>query len=124
MRTDRHRNPAPLPVDRRELLDAAALADLFACSRSQILQMDKEGSLPASVLFRSVPRWRRREIVDWVASGLPHRDEWKWAPAAAIKLRVYRDALLKEATAIQEEIHAAEARLARGESMTMVRRVG
>lgn len=115
-----HRPAAPLPVDRRELLDAQDVADLFGCSRSMVVKMQREGSIPEPIEFRNVPRWRRRELVAWVDSGCPDPDRFTWRPAQAVRLSVLRDVLLKESVAIQEEIRAAEAKLARGETMTMV----
>lgn len=115
-----HRPANPLPVDRRELLDAQALGDLLACSRSLVLEMARAGTIPAPVEFHRGTRWRRREIVDWLASGLPHADRWTWRPAQVVKLADLRDLLLRQAAAISDELRAAEAKLARGETMTMV----
>jgi predicted DNA-binding transcriptional regulator AlpA len=116
-----HRPSNPLPVDARELLDAQGLADWLGCSRSQVSQMQKEGSIPAPITFRLTPRWRRRELMAWIESGCPDPDRWKWEPAQVVKLSVLRDVLLREGVALREELNAAEAKLARGETMTMCR---
>lgn len=61
------------------LMSAADLAEEFRVSTRTIRRLDQEGRLPRGIrIGHRARRWRRAEIVAWVAVGGPPRDEWDW----------------------------------------------
>lgn len=61
------------------LMSAADLAEEFRVSTRTIRRLDLEGKLPRGIrIAHRARRWRRAEIVAWVAAGGPPRDEWDW----------------------------------------------
>jgi len=60
-----------------ELLTAKQAAELVCgVSRSKFYRMDSEGLTPSPIRFGTSCRWRRRELVEWVALGCPNRENW------------------------------------------------
>lgn len=77
-RPDRdHREP--LPVDERELLDAADVGVLFGVSRTTVSEWNREELMPRPVRIRGSVRWVRRELIEWVKAKCPSRSQWKWS---------------------------------------------
>ena len=62
------------------LLSDAQCADLLGCSRSHFRNMLRLGLCPAALKWGRLSRWRRAEIEDWVAAGMPPRHKWNWKP--------------------------------------------
>jgi excisionase family DNA binding protein len=59
------------------LLDATEVAALLGVSRRHVQAMDCSGRLgPMPIHLGRAVRWRRDEIVEWVAAGCPPRHKW------------------------------------------------
>ena len=54
-----------------ELLTAVQLAELLNISERTLYRLKSRGSLPAPVQLGGSVRWRRAEILEWVACGCP-----------------------------------------------------
>jgi len=61
----------PLLLKKSELAAALNLSVRTLCRKLA------KGEIPAPVLVGGLPRWRREEIVDWIAAGCPSRDRWQ-----------------------------------------------
>lgn len=60
-----------------EALPAADAARLLGISRSMLFKMHSAGKVPMPVyLTPRCPRWRRAELLDWLAAGCPDRLTW------------------------------------------------
>ena len=60
--------PADAPV---ALLDVRAVAAELGCSQRHIYRLADGGRMPAPVKLGSLVRWRRDELVSWIANGCP-----------------------------------------------------
>ena len=105
---------APIKADsvslsERELLRAEEVGALFfGCSRSTIYSWLSDGWLPRPVrLAGHKNRWRRVELLDWIAAGCPPASRWRWTPS---RLGVY-ETLIQEANAELEDLCAERAEL-------------
>lgn len=58
--------PAEAPA---ALLDVKAVAALLDCSPRHVYRMADGGQLPRPVRLGALVRWRRQELLDWLASG-------------------------------------------------------
>ena len=58
------------------LLTAEQAAGLVGVSRSHWWSLHSAGLVPLPVKLGRATRWRRDEIVEWVAAGCPPRHEW------------------------------------------------
>lgn len=68
------------------MLTAADLARELRTSTKTIRRWDQAGKLPLPVRIGSrMLRWKREEIVRWVAAGAPDREEWTRFEKAAIR---------------------------------------
>jgi predicted DNA-binding transcriptional regulator AlpA len=65
--TDKPHELRPEP----ELLDIRAVAALLSCSARHVLRLRDGGKMPEPVHLGHAVRWRRAEILDWIASGCP-----------------------------------------------------
>jgi len=66
--------PTPTTVPQRmacELLTAVQLAELLNISERTLYRLKSRGSLPAPIQLGGSIRWRRAEILQWVADGCP-----------------------------------------------------
>lgn len=66
--------PTPTTVPQRmacELLTAVQLAELLNISERTLYRLKSRGSLPAPIQLGGSIRWRRTEILQWVADGCP-----------------------------------------------------
>ena len=72
------REPTPADTTNAEplLLSAADLSRELGISARTIRRLDLEGKIPAPVRIGRAVRWRRDEIVEWLAAGAPDRAEW------------------------------------------------
>lgn len=61
----------PASVEADELMEAAAIAKLCSCSQRQVYRMQAAGLMPRSVRLGTMCRWRRSEILRWIADGCP-----------------------------------------------------
>jgi predicted DNA-binding transcriptional regulator AlpA len=69
---------ADLPAGEHPLLiDASVVAALTQRSVRSVWRDNAEGRLPRPVRVGGAIRWRREEIVRWVAAGCPNREEWE-----------------------------------------------
>jgi excisionase family DNA binding protein len=59
--------PADAPA--AALLDVRAVATLLDCSPRHVYRMADAGQMPAPVRLGALVRWRRQEILDWIANG-------------------------------------------------------
>lgn len=66
------------PTITPELLTPEQAADLLSIGRSTFDQLQADGRVgprPVTLSPRLI-RWRRAELVEWIAAGLPTRGEW------------------------------------------------
>ncbi len=59
------------------LIDIGQLAGLLRRSVASLERDQAAGRLPAQVYVGGSRRWRRAEIVAWVAAGCPARERWE-----------------------------------------------
>jgi excisionase family DNA binding protein len=59
--------PADTPAT--ALLDVRAVAALLDCSSRHVYRMADAGQMPPPIRLGSLVRWRRQEILDWLAEG-------------------------------------------------------
>lgn len=59
------------------LLDVLMVAVLLGVSRSHVRKLHDSGRLPRPVRLGRAVRWRRDEVVDWIAAGCPPRSRWE-----------------------------------------------
>jgi predicted DNA-binding transcriptional regulator AlpA len=59
------------------LVSARDVAKLLSVSVRSVWRQESGGRLPRSVSVGRLRRWRRQEIIDWVAAGCPSRSEWE-----------------------------------------------
>jgi excisionase family DNA binding protein len=66
------------------LITMEELARLLAISKRGAERLEAGGGLgPRRVMLGRLVRFRRDEVVDWIAAGCPRREDWNWpAPAA------------------------------------------
>jgi len=70
-----HRNVEQLP----ELLNAGQVGyHILGVSKRRALDYNRWGTIPAPITIGTRSAWRKREILDWIAAGCPHRDNWRW----------------------------------------------
>lgn len=65
MNTLAHEKPAATPA----LLDVGQVADLLNCSKRHVVRLADAGRLPRPMRLGGLVRWRRAEVVDWIAGG-------------------------------------------------------
>jgi excisionase family DNA binding protein len=58
--------PADAPA---ALLDVRGVAALLTCSARHVYRLADGGRLPAPVRLGALVRWRRQELLDWLAGG-------------------------------------------------------
>lgn len=64
------------------LIDAAAMAVLLSVSKPTIWRMRESGRLPPAIAFTAqCIRWRRDDVLRWIAAGCPAANEQR--PAGA-----------------------------------------
>lgn len=62
----------PRPDVTAELLDVRAVAALLGgCSTRHVYRLADAGRMPRPVRLGSLVRWRRAEVLDWIAAGCP-----------------------------------------------------
>lgn len=66
----------PTPVA-PEGLSAAEASRLIGVSLSHFYQLHKTGRLPLPIRLGRAVRWRRSELMDWLAAGAPSRSRWQ-----------------------------------------------
>ncbi|GMV83727.1 MAG: hypothetical protein AMXMBFR7_49110 [Planctomycetota bacterium] len=59
------------PPVQAELLSVQAVAGLLGCSWRHVYRMADTGRMPAPVKLGALSRWRRVEILAWIAAGCP-----------------------------------------------------
>ncbi|MEX0701311.1 MAG: helix-turn-helix domain-containing protein [Planctomycetales bacterium] len=70
-----------LPDSRQEqspLLTAPEVARLLRLSDRTVRRLDSAGRLPRGLRIGGSKRWRRDELLAWIAAGCPRRTEWTW----------------------------------------------
>ena len=100
-----------VPIAERELLRAEEFGALFfGCSRSTIYSWLSDGWIPRPVVVAGHKnRWRRVELLDWVAAGCPPATGWRWTPT---RLSSY-ETLIQEVAAELADIRDEKADLKR-----------
>ncbi len=62
---------------RKPVATAAEAAALLGISRAMFFKMNSAGKVPLPVYMSPrCPRWRRTELLDWLAAGAPDRLTW------------------------------------------------
>lgn len=56
---------------RSALLDVVAVAELLDCSTRQVYRLSDSGRMPRQIKLGGANRWRRDELLQWVADGCP-----------------------------------------------------
>ena len=78
--------PAPAipiaPGPEAELLSGPEVAAVLGIGLSCFHKLRKTGRLPLPLRFCRAPRWRRRELLDWINAGMPQNSCWKWQKAS------------------------------------------
>jgi excisionase family DNA binding protein len=71
--TDRHTvRPDARQVVAAELLDVHAVAELLGrCSARHVRRLADANRLPAPIRIGRLVRWRRAQLLDWLAAGCP-----------------------------------------------------
>ena len=54
-----------------ELLDVRTVANMLSASRRHIYRLSDSGRMPAPVKLGALVRWRRAEVLEWIANGCP-----------------------------------------------------
>ena len=67
-------NTQTTPPDAGILVDVAEVAKICGLSRSAFYKLVSSGRAPKPIKLGRASRWRRQEIIDWIAAGCPHRD--------------------------------------------------
>jgi predicted DNA-binding transcriptional regulator AlpA len=65
--------PTPVPV----LIGAESVGQLIELSGRTVRRYRSMGKLPAPLKVGGAVRWRRQEILDWIAAGCPDRRTWE-----------------------------------------------
>lgn len=67
-----------LLLEQSPLLTAPEVARLLRLSDRTIRRLDSAGRLPRGLRIGGSKRWRRDELLAWIAAGCPRRNEWSW----------------------------------------------
>ena len=59
------------------LLDVATASELCALSRSAFYKLVRDGLAPKPIKLGRASRWRRQELLDWIAAGCPESEAFK-----------------------------------------------
>ena len=70
------------PGPEAELLSGPEVAAVLGIGLSCFHKLRKTGRLPLPLRFCRAPRWRRRELLDWINAGMPQNSCWKWQKAS------------------------------------------
>jgi len=79
------RNAVPCADAASLLLSAAQLAKELSISTRTISRLASSGKLPKPIAIGRSVRWRRDDIVSWLAAGAPDRKKWE-----AVRAKVER----------------------------------
>lgn len=52
-----------------ELLDVGAVAALLGCSKRTVYRLSDGGRMPRPMKLGQLVRWRRGEVLEWIAGG-------------------------------------------------------
>lgn len=61
--------PELRPALAAELLDVGAVAGLLGCSKRTVYRLSDGGRMPRPVKLGQLVRWRRAEVLAWIAGG-------------------------------------------------------
>lgn len=61
--------PEARPAVAAELLDVGAVAALLGCSKRTVYRLSDSGRMPGPVMLGQLVRWRRGEVLAWIAGG-------------------------------------------------------
>ena len=65
-------DPGRRPAVSAELLDVRAVAELLGgCSTRHVRRLTDAGRMPHSIKLGTLIRWRKAEVLDWIAAGCP-----------------------------------------------------
>ena len=53
------------------LLDVKGVAAMLGCSTRHVYRMSDAGRMPRPLKIGQLVRWRRTEVLDWIAGGCP-----------------------------------------------------
>lgn len=67
-----------MSTDNIALIDAKALAELLRIGLASVWRWERAGRLPRALhLGQRCTRWRKEEVMAWLAAGSPRRAEWE-----------------------------------------------
>ena len=61
--------PDARPAVAAELLDVGAVAALLGCSKRTVYRLSDGGRMPRPLKLGQLVRWRRAEVLVWIAGG-------------------------------------------------------
>jgi len=67
--------PERAPGVSRELLDVDEVCEIVGLSRRSIYRLADRGAMPRGLRLGGSRRWRRAEVLAWIAGGCPRVDE-------------------------------------------------
>ncbi len=59
------------------LLSSGRAAELIGCSVQALRNWHLYGRVPVPIVIGNRLYWKRSEILQWIETGCPRRDEWK-----------------------------------------------
>ncbi|MEX0702456.1 MAG: helix-turn-helix domain-containing protein [Planctomycetales bacterium] len=65
-------------LEHSPLLTAREVAQLLRLSDRTVRRLDSAGRLPRGLRIGGSKRWRRDELLAWIAAGCPRRSDWSW----------------------------------------------
>lgn len=59
------------------LVDAGEVAKMLGIGTRTVWRLHSGGRIPAPIRLGGAVRWRRQELIDWIAAGCPARTRWE-----------------------------------------------
>jgi predicted DNA-binding transcriptional regulator AlpA len=83
--SDKEVGQSAAQCDEPLVIDAVEFAQMIKVSSKTIDRRLQRKELPKPIVIGRQRRWRRQEIVDWIAAGAPSQREWERQKAAGQK---------------------------------------
>lgn len=59
----------------KELLTSVEAAEMLGCSARHVVRKSEQGEMPSPVRIGRAIRWRKQELLAWIAQGCPSQSE-------------------------------------------------